>query len=339
MPTCTRNGCKKEFSEEENVEGACRYHPGGPVFHEGLKSWSCCQDVNKPVLDFDEFMKIEVRFLFCFKAASYIHWSEPQKTSAPATIRSSETTDGKETFTTTSLLSTLPSNKPKAPAPSPAEEEDDPSIPVVPGTICRRKGCGVKFISDEESRGDDAVCTYHPSPPIFHEGSKGYLCCKRRVLEFEEFLKIEGCKKGKHVFAPKKNTKAAEVQTTCRIDHYQTPANVCVSVFAKQADKSRSVIRFEENEVRLDIFLPDSKRFTRTLSLFGPIVPEESKYTFFGTKVELDLRKKDIRSWNLLERTDRELGGFNLTFGVGGRTGTIGSKAPVLDENNRVGAA
>lgn len=30
------------------------------VFHEGLKSWSCCQDVNKPVLDFDEFMKIPV---------------------------------------------------------------------------------------------------------------------------------------------------------------------------------------------------------------------------------------------------------------------------------------
>lgn len=32
---------------------------------------------------------------------------------------------------------------------------------------------------------------------------KGYLCCKRRVLEFEEFLKIEGCKTGRHVFALK----------------------------------------------------------------------------------------------------------------------------------------
>ncbi|KAL5490257.1 hypothetical protein ACEPAI_5090 [Sanghuangporus weigelae] len=337
MPTCTRNGCKKEYSEEENVEGACTYHPGGPVFHEGLKSWSCCQDVNKPVLDFDEFMNIEG----CQIGLHTTEASRPesQKTSTPATIRSSEITEGKETFTTASLLSTLPSNKPKAPAPPPAEEEDDPNIPVVPGTICRRKGCCVKFISDEESRGDDAVCTYHPSSPIFHEGSKGYLCCKRRVLEFEEFLKIEGCKRGKHVFAPKKNAEAAEVQTTCRIDHYQTPTNVCVSVFAKQADKSRSVIRFEENEAHLDIFLPDSKRFTRTLSLFGPIVPEESKYTFFGTKVELNLRKTDTRSWNLLERTDRDLGGFNLTFGVGGRTGTIGSKAPILDEKNRVGAA
>lgn len=30
------------------------------VFHEGLKSWSCCKEINKPELDFDEFMKIEV---------------------------------------------------------------------------------------------------------------------------------------------------------------------------------------------------------------------------------------------------------------------------------------
>ena len=31
------------------------------VFHEGLKSYSCCSDKNKPVLDFDEFMRIPVR--------------------------------------------------------------------------------------------------------------------------------------------------------------------------------------------------------------------------------------------------------------------------------------
>jgi CHORD len=61
-----------------------------------------------------------------------------------------------------------------------------------------------------------------PPQPIFHEGSKvrflffshekivdgerltqGYLCCKRRVLEFEEFLKIAGCTEGRHLFVPK----------------------------------------------------------------------------------------------------------------------------------------
>lgn len=29
------------------------------------------------------------------------------------------------------------------------------------------------------------------------------MCCKKRVLEFDEFLKIEGCKTGKHVFVKK----------------------------------------------------------------------------------------------------------------------------------------
>ena len=42
------------------------------------------------------------------------------------------------------------------------------------------------------------------SQAIFHEGSKGYLCCKRRVLEFSEFLKIEGCTEGKHLFVGSK---------------------------------------------------------------------------------------------------------------------------------------
>ena len=52
-------------------------------------------------------------------------------------------------------------------------------------------------------------------------------------------------------------------------------------------------------------------------------------------KVELELKKKEGGSWNLLEKSDRDLGGFRLTFGVGGRTGTIGGKEAVLSEENK----
>lgn len=31
MPTCTRNGCKKEYVAEENKEDSCKFHPGAPV--------------------------------------------------------------------------------------------------------------------------------------------------------------------------------------------------------------------------------------------------------------------------------------------------------------------
>lgn len=37
--------------------------------------------------------------------------------------------------------------------------------------------------------------------------------------------------------------------TDCRIDHYQTPQDVNVSVFAKQTDKEKSVVKFEEEQV------------------------------------------------------------------------------------------
>lgn len=41
----------------------------------------------------------------------------------------------------------------------------------------------------------------------------------------------------------------------CRIDHYQTLNKVFVSIFAKQIDKERSVIKFDESEVLYVILL------------------------------------------------------------------------------------
>lgn len=37
--------------------------------------------------------------------------------------------------------------------------------------------------------------------------------------------------------------------TTCRIDHYQTRDKVHVSVFAKNVDKERSRVKFDETKV------------------------------------------------------------------------------------------
>ncbi|KAI7959852.1 hypothetical protein MJO29_004920, partial [Puccinia striiformis f. sp. tritici] len=59
MATCTRLGCGKKFDPNQNLESHCVFHPGKTVFHEGLKSLSCCKEKNKPVMEFDQFMKIE----------------------------------------------------------------------------------------------------------------------------------------------------------------------------------------------------------------------------------------------------------------------------------------
>ncbi|OBZ75425.1 Cysteine and histidine-rich domain-containing protein 1 [Grifola frondosa] len=249
---------------------------------------------------------------------------------------------GKETYSSAPSGSrtplTLAVTAPIDVAPVVEEEEDDLSVTVSIGEKCRHSGCKTTFESDEVNRqgdGEGTICWYHPKPPIFHEGSKGYLCCKRRVLEFDEFMKIEGCTKGRHVFVAKAKPSSQEQFMECRIDHYQTPTEVHVSVFAKQADREQSTVKIEQNQIHLDVSLPASKRFRKSIELFGPVDPTASSVKYYGTKIELILKKQDTRSWTLLEKTNRDMGNINFTFGVGGRTGTIGAKQVILDNVNQ----
>jgi hypothetical protein len=106
----------------------------------------------------------------------------------------------------------LPQAAPKpssSPAPPPESEDDDPHTAIPDGATCRRKGCGLTYKAG--SSRDSEECVHHPGFPIFHEGSKGYSCCKRRVLEFDQFLKLEGCKtKNRHLFVGAKKAAGAE---------------------------------------------------------------------------------------------------------------------------------
>ncbi|KAJ8919102.1 hypothetical protein NQ315_012087 [Exocentrus adspersus] len=51
--SCKNGGCKETYSGPEINETACIHHPGVPIFHEGLKYWSCCQ---KKTTDFNSFL-------------------------------------------------------------------------------------------------------------------------------------------------------------------------------------------------------------------------------------------------------------------------------------------
>jgi hypothetical protein len=84
---------------------------------------------------------------------------------------------------------------------------DPPGTSVPKGTTCKRKGCGYSLKEDYQvplTQISNSVslesCIFHPGNPVFHEGSKGWSCCPRKVLEFEEFLKIKGCREGVHRF-------------------------------------------------------------------------------------------------------------------------------------------
>ncbi|KAG7157930.1 Cysteine and histidine-rich domain-containing protein-like [Homarus americanus] len=51
---CQNNGCKISYEGEHSNLDMCKYHPGIPIFHEGLKYWSCCR---KKTTDFTEFLE------------------------------------------------------------------------------------------------------------------------------------------------------------------------------------------------------------------------------------------------------------------------------------------
>ncbi|XP_075690416.1 integrin beta-1-binding protein 2 [Rhinoderma darwinii] len=50
---CKHSGCKEVYQGPESEGGTCVYHPGAPVFHEGMKYWSCCAIKTS---DFNEFL-------------------------------------------------------------------------------------------------------------------------------------------------------------------------------------------------------------------------------------------------------------------------------------------
>ncbi|XP_072387948.1 cysteine and histidine-rich domain-containing protein morgana [Diabrotica undecimpunctata] len=51
--TCKNGGCGKTYEGPQSNDTICTYHPGVPIFHEGLKFWSCCK---KRTTDFNAFL-------------------------------------------------------------------------------------------------------------------------------------------------------------------------------------------------------------------------------------------------------------------------------------------
>ena len=209
-----------------------------------------------------------------------------------------------------------------APAASSDLDSDEPDAAVPPGITCRRRACHVtSTTSTGNGSRDGEECIYHPGQALFHEGSKGWTCCKRRVLEFDEFLKIEGCKKRKrHLFAGKKRDESQE-QTVkdVRHDFYQTPSTVIASLFLKKIDKSAAKVEFSSSQmIMLDLPTTDMKRYQTEVPTFGPINTKASTYKILGTKLELTLVKADGASWPVL-RSDEKRSGDIIQVGQAGR--------------------
>jgi hypothetical protein len=241
-----------------------------------------------------------------------------EKKEAPeSTDVSRSTTPANEQTLPTRTPVAAPQSTATPPPPPPESEDDDPSLEIPDGKTCRRRACGHQYKAGSERSNEK--CVYHPGAPLFHEGSKGYTCCKRRVLEFDEFMKIEGCKeKDQHLFmgsgkkkATAQNGTGEEVVESVRTDFYQTATTVIASFFLKKINKETAKIEFaSETDIILDLPTTDQppKRYRNTVQLFGPIKPTESGFKVLGTKLELTLVKADGSSWPVLRSEDPRTG-------------------------------
>ncbi|GAB7361003.1 hypothetical protein MBLNU230_g1046t1 [Neophaeotheca triangularis] len=304
---CVHKGCGKMFTDPSE---ACVYHPGPPIFHEGKKGWKCC----KPrVLTFDEFMNITPCTTGTHSTVDDTPQEEPKPgyTEEEVAAKIQQQKDKQESLGPAVSRAPIAAQAPRAsPSPAPPEEDsDDPSATVPDNTSCKRKCCGAVYKA--LSSRDEEQCVHHPGAAIFHEGSKGWTCCKRRVLEFDEFMRIPGCTtKKRHLFVgKKKDVETEEALSEVRNDFYQTATTVIASLYLKKIDKETSTVAFKDAEtVALDLRTADRKRFAVDMLLYGPIKPEESSFKIMGTKLELTLAKADGRGWPVLRATDPHTG-------------------------------
>ncbi|KAI5300528.1 hypothetical protein KEM55_006782 [Ascosphaera atra] len=291
---CVHKGCGKLFTDPDEP---CHYHPGGPEFHEGQKGWRCC----KPrVLTFDEFLAIPPCTTGTHstvdstpgpddaKKARQAKDAEEQATAAPIPVA---TADKGATVAPTHVPTTVPTESTATPTPQsqePKKEErdetdydDDPSLPIPPNATCRRRACDATFNGDQASRDTAAEkCVHHPGVPIFHEGSKGWSCCKRRVLEFDQFLKIGGCaeRAGHQFVGRKRDAEEEEVLgwEDVKTDFYQTEGSLTFTIYLKNIDKEGAVVEFPgDREMALDlpVVIPGGKkRFRHVVPLLGGVV-------------------------------------------------------------------
>ncbi|KAM6907618.1 cysteine and histidine-rich domain-containing protein 1 [Xenentodon cancila] len=54
--SCKNGGCTKTFEGPSSDSEICLYHSGCPIFHEGMKYWSCCK---RKTSDFNTFLSQE----------------------------------------------------------------------------------------------------------------------------------------------------------------------------------------------------------------------------------------------------------------------------------------
>jgi len=297
------------FDPSSNASDACQFHPGGPIFHDALKGWSCC---NKKSTDFTQFLNIPgcTRSFHSNEkppepekppkdesAAEVIVYQAPRPQELTARPTSDENIIELPRHVQPSLVESLLKAAQNAAnsANNTTEKSDSNLIPL--GTPCKNPSCQARY-QGEQSNSEE--CTYHSGVAIFHEGMKYWSCCQRKTSDFNSFLSQAGCTTGSHLWF-KEEPKGGE-RVDCRYDFHQTGGFVIVTIYSKNPVPEKTSIK--ASSIRLEInvaFEAGTKSFVKSIDLYGVVKLNESIVNFYQSKVEIKLKKADPISWAKLD--------------------------------------
>ncbi|XBI57871.1 hypothetical protein VPH35_039186 [Triticum aestivum] len=207
---CQRIGCDAMFTDDDNPDGSCHYHPS-PMFHDGMKEWSCCKQRSH---DFSLFLAIpgcatgkHTTEKPVTKAVSLNSKATPPKLAPIQSSKQGVETEAcsrcRQGFFCSDHGSQPKAQKPVAVNGTNTEPVEKCSVPqpkkkvvnINEPRVCKNKGCGKTY---KEKDNHDAACEYHPGPAVFHDRNRGWKCCDVHVKEFDEFMEIPPCTKGWH---------------------------------------------------------------------------------------------------------------------------------------------
>ena len=194
--SCKNGGCLKKYTEKENTDESCTFHPGKPIFHDCKKGWTCCKVT---VLDWDEFSKIPgcARGRHCAKKDSQGNQNDFYKSDAVARAeRGIEKQEAEERHKDINEFNKLEEEKKLEAQRLEDMKEKKPVVTASGKFKCANAGCNKEYADSENS---EEACSYHQGQPIFHDIKKFWSCCKEKVVyDWEEFMKIDKCQKGQH---------------------------------------------------------------------------------------------------------------------------------------------
>lgn len=101
-----------------------------------------------------------------------------------------------------------------------------------------------------------------------------------------------------------------------RHDWIQTADTVNVTIFVKGRSDDQVRINITEENVEVEIDL-DGSEYNMDINLCDKVVPEQSSFKIYRTKVEINLKKVSVAQWPTLEKSDSEVvawGSVSIVF-------------------------